>query len=196
MAGKTGVTARHSIVSYLSYILFVKFALQRLSRALQWASMLQDFVWLQHSEGVHPPPRPQTERRSHRAVPAYLGSEVQLRQADLQALLRQAAPQGHQLQEEILRPQQQPEAQEEAEVKMVFYEFVQWNKSEYEWNFILTGFVQFRSIYLCGYRKPRKCQIYRSLILYSTYEYLHIQTSCQLLSQKYVWKFFVFFSDL
>merc|ERR1719471_1840618 len=54
--------------------------------------------------------------RSHRAFPSYPGPEVQLRQADLQAVLRQAPPQGHQLQEEVLRPQQQPQTQEEAEV--------------------------------------------------------------------------------
>ena len=75
-----------------------------------------DSVRLQHPEGVDPPPGAQTEGRSHRAVPAYPGPEVQLRQDDLQAVLRQAPPQGHQLQEEVLWSQPQPEAQEEAEV--------------------------------------------------------------------------------
>ena len=77
---------------------------------------LQDSVGLQHPEGVHPPPGAQTERRSHRAFPAHPGPEVQLRQDDLQAVLRQAPPQGHQLQEEVLWSQPQPETQEEAEV--------------------------------------------------------------------------------
>merc|ERR1719412_1842337 len=66
---------------------------------LRWqaAGGWKDFVGLQHPEGVHPPPGAQAERRSHRALPAHLGPEVQLRQDDLQAVLRQAPPQGHQL---------------------------------------------------------------------------------------------------
>ena len=75
-----------------------------------------DSLRLQHPEGVHPPPGAQTERWSHRALTPYPGPEVQLRQDDLQAVLRQAPPQGHQLQEEVLWSQPQPEAQEEAEV--------------------------------------------------------------------------------
>merc|ERR1719322_875930 len=71
---------------------------------------------LQHPEGVHPPPGLETERRSHRAFPEDPGPEVQLRQDDLSHVLRQAAPQGRQLQEEAVRTQQQPQTKEEAEV--------------------------------------------------------------------------------
>ena len=80
--------------------------------------LFQDFVWLQHPEGVDPPPGAQTPGRRDRAQPEDPGPEVQLRQDDLPHLLRQAPPQGRQLQEEVMRTLQQPQTQEEAEVSL------------------------------------------------------------------------------
>merc|ERR1719339_552785 len=54
--------------------------------------------------------------QSSAALPPSAGPEVQLRQDDLQEVLRQAPPQGHQLQEEGLWPHLPAETQEEAEV--------------------------------------------------------------------------------
>ena len=55
----------------------------------------------------------------HRALPENLGSEVQRRQDDLSQVLRQAPPEGHQLQEEVVRSHLQHQAQEEVEVDLI-----------------------------------------------------------------------------
>ena len=67
---------------------------------------------------VYPPLGPSSSRRCDRALSSHSGPEVQLRQDDLPHLLRQAPPQGRQLQEEVMRTLQQPQTQEEAEVSL------------------------------------------------------------------------------
>merc|ERR550539_228214 len=75
------------------------------------------FLQLVAREGVHPPPGAASARWCDRAQPEAPRPEVQLRQDDLQEVLRPPPPQGHQLQEEGVRPHLQHPPQEEAEVE-------------------------------------------------------------------------------
>ncbi len=68
------------------------------------------------SHRVDPAPGPPPARRRDRAHPPPAGAEVQRGQDDLPQVLRQAPPQGHQLQEEELRAHLKHQAQEEAQV--------------------------------------------------------------------------------
>merc|ERR1712244_139870 len=76
----------------------------------------QDPLRLQHPEGVDPALGAAPARRRDRADPAPAGAEVQRGQDDLPQVLRPPPPQGHQLQEEVVRTHLQHQAQEEAQV--------------------------------------------------------------------------------
>merc|ERR1712226_47837 len=73
-------------------------------------------VRLQHPERVDTPSGSATEGWHHRAQLENVGVQVQLRQDDLQKVLRSSSPEGHQLPQEEVWPHQQPATQEEAEV--------------------------------------------------------------------------------
>merc|ERR1712200_163803 len=72
---------------------------------------------IQDKEGIHPSSGSPSARRRDRALPSPAGPEVQLRQDDLQEVLRSPPPQGYQLPEEGVWPHLPAETQEEAEVK-------------------------------------------------------------------------------
>merc|ERR1712228_49758 len=99
-------------------------------------------VRLQYPEGVHPPPRVEAPWRCLRPLACRAGQVIQLREADLPQVLRASPAQGYQLQEEELRTLVSASAQEEAQIRMLFYLvhcYAQGRGSNWLWMVYLEG---------------------------------------------------------